>query len=783
MQEKFAKLLHLSVVVTDAAGRLHTEPSSPYCDIFRKSTESIECSQCIWCAEDDRSIPQTYVPQMFCPLGFEDFEIPIMVDEQEVGYVVFGQVYKRTPLAYIEKHPELQDALSRIPIYSESDRKILLEVGSSITKLITQVSFSRARDMENHKLEIVRDIMFQLSKTPDLQRIFDSLNNQLPKLVKFDLLGVYFYDPQSKELKKQFAEGYAKEALGEDFKEGEGYAGTVAKEKKKYLIIDDARIFDVKIKYEALVEKGLNSFLIVALSFDEEFIGVIILARKEKSGFKEDVAKLVAFLAENISATIWKTRINNRLNRKIEEMGTIKEQQKKLISELEQLHEIQAELHTGLDEDKELFLILTALTIKGGLSFNRAILFLKQKEHGKYVVRGRMAIGPKDEADAKWIYEDKLWTEMKSFSEFLKNAENNFDRDRGTILFSQLNRFTQELVFGLDDNNILSDAIKSGEGLKTFDSQPCDLANDSFYKSLDKDNMAAPEFIIAPLIYHGLVHGAIYIDNKFNKRPISKEEQYRLKIYMNQAGAVLHKALMLRKRQSGLISLTYHTLQTKLNILKSNKELMVKDLGGCLTNEKFEEHSGTFDMAMSYMSDCYAEIRDYHLFALNKTSDYMHSLQPKADSFADIIDSSRVCMEIVDDVKEPFVCDFGALRKSLEELIRNSCKHSGKGNEVEILLRISLRERTVREAHMGTVLEIDYSDNGIGIPDSSKENVFDLFFTTGQKISCSGIGLADLKQKVEALRGWIRLAKQDELINNCGVRFFIEIPVSIRRAQ
>ena len=753
MQEQFSKLLHLSIAVIDVAGGLHTEPSSPYCDTFKKSTESGKCNQCIWCAEDDRFIPHTYVPQMNCPLGFEDFEIPIVINEQEVGYIVFGQVYKNIPSTYIEKHPELQDVLSRIPIYSESDRKILLEVASSITKFITQISFSRAIEAENHKLEMVQDVMFQISKESNLQTIFDILHNELPKLVKFDLLGVYFYDPQSKELRKKFAEGYAKEALGEDFKEGEGYAGIVAKEKKKCLIIDDARISDVKIKYKALVDKGLYSFLIVSLSFDEKFIGVIIFARKEISGFKEDVARRVEFLAENISATIWKTGINNVLGEKVEE--------------LERLHKIQAELHTGLDEDKELFHILTGLTIKGGLSFNRALLFLKRKENNKDVVCGRLAIGPKDKTDSERIYEDKLWADgNKSFSDFLRVAENEFEKNRSTILFSRLNRATIELVYDLDEKNILTNIINEGTTPLLFKSST--LNGDSFYASLVRNDMAASEFIIAPLIYHRSILGAIYVDNKFTGEPITDEKQYFLNIYLNQAAAVLQKALKLKTERSILIGNICHNVTAKLSQVQSYKDLIID--GVRERSEALDRSSNDFDRCMTALSNLYREMREYNSFKLNKVNGAIALLLPESNFYKSCgVNNSRVKIysEVLD---EQFVCDFTALRNVMEELITNSCKHAGKGSDLEIEIKIKVS--TVDKMHL---LEIDYSDNGSGISDELREKAFELGVTTSKEGDGTGVGLADIKQKVLAHGGGIAYLRN---ATKGGAEFRIQIPVS-----
>jgi signal transduction histidine kinase len=67
-----------------------------------------------------------------------------------------------------------------------------------------------------------------------------------------------------------------------------------------------------------------------------------------------------------------------------------------------------------------------------------------------------------------------------------------------------------------------------------------------------------------------------------------------------------------------------------------------------------------------------------------------------------------------------------------------------------------------------------FSDNGIGIKDEDKEDVFDLYFTTTSEQGGAGLGLYIVKTRLEALKGTIKLI-DNEFIPN-GTTFKITLP-------
>ena len=86
-------------------------------------------------------------------------------------------------------------------------------------------------------------------------------------------------------------------------------------------------------------------------------------------------------------------------------------------------------------------------------------------------------------------------------------------------------------------------------------------------------------------------------------------------------------------------------------------------------------------------------------------------------------------------------------------------------------------EITVRSERKGEWAVVSVTDNGPGIPDAIKDQVFEMFFTGRNKVADGrrglGLGLALCKSIVEAHNGRITLTDNEPT----GCRFTVELPV------
>jgi signal transduction histidine kinase len=123
-------------------------------------------------------------------------------------------------------------------------------------------------------------------------------------------------------------------------------------------------------------------------------------------------------------------------------------------------------------------------------------------------------------------------------------------------------------------------------------------------------------------------------------------------------------------------------------------------------------------------------------------------------------------VELVINIQEglPHVLvDGDKIRQVLLNILHNACEAVEKGGEIVISLSLLKGRR-------GRKLKILVSDNGPGIPEKDRENIFEPFYTT--KSTGIGLGLANARKIIEQHKGSIRIIKSERP----GAHFEILIP-------
>jgi len=146
------------------------------------------------------------------------------------------------------------------------------------------------------------------------------------------------------------------------------------------------------------------------------------------------------------------------------------------------------------------------------------------------------------------------------------------------------------------------------------------------------------------------------------------------------------------------------------------------------------------------------------------------ALNPLVEELAELYRSSTTGMSIQTDldVTLPSIeADAGRLRQLLHNLIKNA---------VEALTdrpggRITIRTRS-RHTSNGQLAELRISDNGPGIPETVREQLFEPYMTT--KLRGTGLGLAIVKKIVEEHGGMIEIKEP----RSGGVSISVRLPVA-----
>lgn len=126
------------------------------------------------------------------------------------------------------------------------------------------------------------------------------------------------------------------------------------------------------------------------------------------------------------------------------------------------------------------------------------------------------------------------------------------------------------------------------------------------------------------------------------------------------------------------------------------------------------------------------------------------------DSLGYMIDKSSVAIETDFAHSRPLFSSATRVSQMLENLISNSIKYADRDSD-----RRFVRIRTFQDDDDTFVIAV--SDNGIGVPESYRERVFDMFFRAHADTSAgSGLGLYLIKKHVEHMNGTVELTSGSE---------------------
>lgn len=197
--------------------------------------------------------------------------------------------------------------------------------------------------------------------------------------------------------------------------------------------------------------------------------------------------------------------------------------------ELSRLFFISSAMRGTLELDRLLRMVLTAVTMSDGLGFNRAILFLFDEKEN--VLKGAMGVGPSNPGEAGEIW-GKLSIEKKTLSEMIREVETGpLKKD------SFLDKLSLGMRIPLTEETILTKAVREKKyfNVKNINQEP--LSDIALTQQLGTEAYAA-----VPLISRDTVKGILWVDNYFNKKPISEEDMKFLSAFANQVATAIESA-------------------------------------------------------------------------------------------------------------------------------------------------------------------------------------------------------------------------------------------------
>jgi len=251
------------------------------------------------------------------------------------------------------------------------------------------------------------------------------------------------------------------------------------------------------------------------------------------------------------------------------------------------LNQIAKTVASTLDLNKLLRIILTGVTLGDGFGFNRAFLFLIDREKKK--LAGRMAIGPGSEEEA-W----RIWGEIqyKSYSleEFLSSEKIEYEQ-HNTALDDNIRKINITLDPEKVCSKCLEDGIPRNVDLTVTESQElhegsCQSIHDqsiSYFitvKNLIDEELLEyvnyPKFCVLPLISRTKKVGILVVDNKYNRREITDDDIKFLLMLSQFAASSIRNTIIYNDLKDSLSALA--KLNLKLNYLKEYNENIIESI-------------------------------------------------------------------------------------------------------------------------------------------------------------------------------------------------------------
>jgi PAS domain S-box-containing protein len=256
-----------------------------------------------------------------------------------------------------------------------------------------------------------------------------------------------------------------------------------------------------------------------------ELIRNIETFRRKKDGTIIEISLTLSPIKDAAGNIIGITGISRDISeKKIVEKELIRRNQ-----ELSRLFFISAAMRSTLDLDRLLRMVLTVVTMSDGLGFNRALLFLVDEEKQK--IKGAMGVGPENTDDA-WKIWDEISTEQKTLDVIIQdiisvpvNKDSFFDR------------LAIGIEVGLEEDAILSRAVKEKRAFNIESKNDEPLVDAILLQQL-----GAEVYAIVPLISRDKVIGLLWVDNYFNKKPITDEDMKFLTSFSNQIASSIENA-------------------------------------------------------------------------------------------------------------------------------------------------------------------------------------------------------------------------------------------------
>ncbi len=658
--------------------------------------------------------------------------------------------------------------------YTEAEITMLSTLASQILGIIKNAQLYGQLKRKLEEQTRIYKVGKALSSTLNLDELLDLIARTSVELTnaRGGVLRLLNKEQTVLEIKSLYGDVITKtEVTGR--KIGEGIAGTVA-ERGAPMRIDQ---ITPEILETEVIQSMQHSLVCVPIIGKEGVIGTIASFDKNPDGhnhrFSEEDVNLLTSFAGHAAIAIEHARFYERM----EELAL---DNLLRLRELSILYHINTAMRSTVRLNKLLRIILTGVTIGGGLGFNRAILLMVNER--AQTLRGILGVGPSSGQEADQIWRNNV-QQQKTLVEMMIDLPDETDYEETTF-----EKTAKSIWMPLSrDQGIFARTVLEKRAFNITEANLGDDENHHIRNLLD-----AERFATVPLIVRDKVIGVIYVDNRYNNVPINDDDMNFLQMFANQAALAIDNAML------------YSNLEKRNQELRSAQDQLVQ----------MEKLTALGKMA----ADIAHEIRNPLIcvggFARRLLND--ESLGPKSRKYVNVISEEATRLEnILQDIlifsKETPLrfesCNVNTIIKSALDVLMLEIKD----REVEIntcfyteLDPIMADTQQLKQVFLNLItnalqqipekrglinimtyntlsaaggVTVEFSDNGGGIQPEIIDNIFNPFFTT--KGTGTGLGLAIIRKIIDNHKGSINVRNRPGV----GVTFMINLPQDPTKIQ
>lgn len=469
---------------------------------------------------------------------------------------------------------------------------------------------------------------------------------------------------------------------------------------------------------------------------------------------------------QNISIPIRDERNNITNLIKLSMDITEKEEKIRQLSLLRKLSEL---MHGTLQIDRLLHLILTCVTAGTALGFNRARLFLVDKERN--IAYGKMAVGPSSLEEAY-----KIWSEIanryEKLEDLIRVSEDNYRDD------TPLHMITRLMAYSLnDEKEIIVSCIKNKKPILEKDASRNPNIDKKFVSMIE-----ANEFVCVPLVVKEEAIGLICADNFYSHKSITEEHVQLLSTFASQAALAVGNADAYEKLGEKIQQLN----ETQERLIHSERLAVIGNMAAYIAHEIRNPLVTIGGFARSALrivnqDDQMKQSVEIIVEEVNRLEKILANIMDfsKPNELIKMACQINEVLENTCSLMEPYfksgnihlikkfdaqvpktIIDPTQIKQVFLNIIKNAVESMPNGGKLTV-------ETTVGNNY----IRINVTDTGVGMVTETMKNIFVPFFTT--KADGTGVGLAVSQKIVNDHGGHIKVKSSLQM----GSTFSIYLPV------